>query len=120
MDWWWFSGWPLIWIAGLCLGIVGLYSWTALCLYLIAKKTDTQEAWVAWIPILNLLVICWAAGRPSWWFFLLLIPLVNIVVYIEMWMTIAEVRNQETWIGLLMIIPGVNLVLLGILAFAPK
>ncbi len=119
MSWWCPSGWSLIWIVGLYLCIAGVYFWTALCLYLIAKKTDTSEAWVAWIPILNLLVACWVAGRPGWWFFLLLIPPVNIVVYIELWMTIAEVRNQETWVGLLMLIPVVNLVALGTLAFAP-
>ena len=112
MDWWWLSGWSLIWW-------VGLYLWTTLCLYMIAKKADTRAAWIAWIPLLNLVVLCWAAGRSGWWSFLLFVPLVNIVVYFDIWMTIAEVCNQESWLGALMIVPGVNLVIMGILAFAP-
>lgn len=39
-----------------------------------------QPGWAAIIPIYNMIVILKIAGRPVWWIFLLLIPLVDIFV----------------------------------------
>ena len=54
----------------------------------------------------------------GWWTILFVIPLVNIVLGIIVWMGIAGARNQPSWLGILMIIPIVNLIIPGILAFA--
>ena len=105
----------LIQILGLA---VALYIWSAFCLYLIARKIDMWGAWFAWVPVLNLILICRAADKPDWWVFLFLVPLVNIVIYVDIWMTIAEECNRPPWVGVFMIIPGVNFIVLGILAFA--
>ena len=107
------------WVVTLCVCVV-LYVWVVLCLYLIARKVDIPDAWFAWVPILNLVLICRAADRPGWWFLLFFIPLVNIVVYLDIWMTIAEGRGQPSWLGLFMIVPVVNFIILGILAFTPE
>jgi uncharacterized membrane protein YoaK (UPF0700 family) len=58
------------------------------------------------------------AKKPLWWFILLLIPLVNIVIGVLVWMAIAEARGKPNWLGILMIIPFVNLIVVIYLAFA--
>ena len=97
---------------------LALYAWLALTLYFIATKTDTRNAWLAWIPIANLYLMCKVAGRSGWWTILFFIPLVNLVLGVIIWMAIARARNQPSWMGILMIIPIANLVILGILAFS--
>ena len=108
-DWLWLEGVSLAWW-------LPLYVWISLCLHIIAVKTDTQYAFLAWIPILNFYIVCKAAGQPGWWFFLFFIPIVNIIVYIFLWMNIAETCNRPTWLGVFMIVPGINLIILGVLA----
>jgi hypothetical protein len=97
---------------------IAVYVWSALCLYFIAKKTNTPNAWLAWIPIANIYLMCKVAGKPGWWTILFFIPLVNIVFAIIVWMAMAEARHKPSWLGILMIIPIVNLVIFGILAFS--
>jgi len=41
-----------------------------------------EPGWACLIPIYNTCVMLKIAGKPMWWFFLLLIPLVNIVIAI--------------------------------------
>ncbi|HEV7129827.1 MAG TPA: DUF5684 domain-containing protein [Ktedonobacterales bacterium] len=41
-----------------------------------------KPGWAAIIPIYNTIVLLQVAGRPIWWFILLLIPFVNIVILI--------------------------------------
>lgn len=108
-DWLWLDGASLIWW-------LPMYFWWSLCHYIIARKTDTQSAWLVWIPIVKFYLICKIAGQSGWWFFLFFIPLVNIIVYIFVWMNIAETCNRPTWLGIFMIVPGVNLIILGVLA----
>jgi hypothetical protein len=95
-----------------------VYVWFAICLYIIAKKTNTPNEWLAWIPIANIYLMCKVAGRSGWWTILFFIPLANIVILIIVWMGIAEARHKPSWLGILMIIPIANLVIPGILAFS--
>jgi hypothetical protein len=97
---------------------IAIYVWTALCLYVIANKTGTENAWLAWIPIANIYLMCKVAGKPGWWLVLFLIPIVNIVILVIVAMKIAEARNKPSWLGILMIVPIANLVVPGILAFS--
>ncbi|MFC2049743.1 hypothetical protein ACFLTN_00975 [Chloroflexota bacterium] len=55
---------------------VAVYVWFALCLHIIAKKTDTRHPWLAWIPIANFYLMCKVAGKPGWWTVLLCLPLI--------------------------------------------
>jgi hypothetical protein len=95
-----------------------LYVYVALALQTIATKTNTENPWFAWIPILNLILMLNVARKPIWWIILCLIPLVNIVIYIIIWMGIAEARNKPNWWGILMIVPVANLVVPGYLAWS--
>ncbi len=94
------------------------YLYMSFCLMTIANKTNTPNGWMAWIPILNIYLMCTIAGKPGWWVVLIFIPLVNIVIAIIIWMGIAKARNKPEWLGILMLVPFVNLVIPGYLAFS--
>jgi Family of unknown function (DUF5684) len=94
------------------------YIYFALALQTIAKKTATENGWLAWIPIANIILMVQVAKKPLWWFVLFLIPLVNIVVAVIVWMAIAEARHKPNWLGILTIVPVANLVVPGYLAWA--
>ena len=100
------------------LASIGVSVWVALCRYIIAKKTNTDNAWLAWIPVGNVILACQIAGKPWWWVFLFLIPIANIVFAILVMWKICEARNKPGWLALLMLIPVANLIIFGILAFA--
>src|SRR5579863_2407004 len=60
---------------------IAAYVYSALAFQTIAKKTNTENAWWAWIPILNLILILNIAKKPIWWIILCFIPLVNLVIF---------------------------------------
>lgn len=97
---------------------LGCYVYMALALQTIATKTGTANAWLAWIPIANLVLMLTVAKKPIWWLVLFLIPLVNIVIAILVWMAVAQARGKPDWWGILMIIPVVNLAVPGYLAWS--
>ena len=98
--------------------LVVIYGYVALALMTIATKTNTPNGWLAWIPIANIFLMFNIAGKPAWWFILILIPLVNIVIAIIVWMAIAEARRKPSWWGILMIVPVINIIVPGYLAWS--
>jgi hypothetical protein len=101
----------------LVIGVV-FYVFLALALQTIAEKTGTPNAWLAWIPIANVILMLNIAKKPVWWILLLLIPVVNIIVSVMVWMAVAEVRQKPSWWGILTIIPVLNLIAIGYLAWS--
>jgi hypothetical protein len=95
-----------------------IYIYFALALSTIATKTNTENAWLAWIPIANMVLMLNVAKKPIWWLVLFLIPLVNIVISIIVWMAVAEARGKPNWWGILTIVPVVGIVVPGYLAWA--
>lgn len=100
--------------------VIGLvfYVYISLALQTIAKKTNTENAWLAWIPIVNIILMLNIAKKPLWWILLCIVPLVNIVIYIIVWMAIAEARGKPNWWGILLIVPIVGIIVPGYLAWA--
>ena len=49
------------------------------------------------MPIYNLIVLLQIAGKPVWWILLMLIPVINIVVFILMYAGVA--RNFGKGVG---------------------
>ena len=97
---------------------VAVYVYMALALQTIANKTKTENSWLAWIPIANLILMLNIAKKPMWWIVLFLIPIVNIVIAIMVWMAVAEARGKPSWWGILTIIPVANLIVPGVLAWS--
>jgi len=112
--------------AGLMAGMFGVmcviyllvYLYISLCIFKIAKKCGVENAWLAWIPIIQVVPLLQAAGKPVWWILLMLIPLVNIIIAIMVWMAVAERRGKPSWIGILIIVPVVGLFIPAYLAFS--
>jgi len=90
----------------------GLISWFAwgLALYLIAKKTRTEPAWLGWVPILQWFLLLSIAELSCLWAILLLVPCVNFFVLAYLWWRVCERRRKPGVLGLFMLIPGVNLI----------
>jgi len=103
----------IILLAGLA-----IYVFCSLCLQLIAKKTGTEPAWLAWIPVANLFLSCKIGGLSYLWLLAFLVPFVNVFVSIYMWYRISEARGKSGWLALLMLVPVANFVFMGYLAFS--
>ena len=74
-----------------------------------------QPGWACIIPIYGTIVWLKIINKPIWWFILLLIPLVNIVILIIMYIQMAKVFGKGTGFGLGLIFFGI--IFLPILAF---
>lgn len=134
------------------LGIVALivpivvYIFGAVMLFLIAGKTSTSPAWLAFIPIANVFLMVLIAGKPIWWLALLLLPvlsplfgmlasvdptggiippalsgitaLVSIVAWLFICLGIAQARGKSVIWGVLLFIPCTNPIGLGYLGLS--
>jgi hypothetical protein len=98
--------------------VAAMYVYIALAVKTIAEKTNTENPWLAWIPIANFVLLLNIAKKPIWWIVLLLIPLVNIVIVVMIWMAVAEARSKPGWWGVLMLVPGVSFIVPGYLAWS--
>lgn len=95
-----------------------IYVYMALALKTIAEKTNTENSWLAWIPIANVILMLNIAKKPIWWIILFFIPIVNMVIAILVWIGVAEARQKPSWWGILTIVPVLNLIIPGYLAWA--
>ncbi|MBD3244993.1 MAG: hypothetical protein GF335_03305 [Candidatus Moranbacteria bacterium] len=111
----------------LILGIA-LYVYYAICLMKIAKRLNVNNAWMAWIPVANVVLQLQVAKMSPWLalvFVGMFIPVVNFIAGIAMlvinvisWMKIAERLGKPNWWGVLTLVPIVNLIVPGYLAFS--
>ena len=108
--------------------VIALYIYMALALSSIAKRTNTKDPWLAWIPIANIYLATQIAKVPGWVTLSIILPFIPVlgsiafvIVWAWLWWKIAEIRKRPGWWGILIaIIPIVNLVLIGILAWDKK
>ncbi|MFH0752804.1 MAG: hypothetical protein V1914_04395 [archaeon] len=121
--------------------LLAVYVYFAFALQTVAIKTKTPNAWLAWIPIANIYLTTAIAQVPLWnflvflafWFVSLLggvipflgegfIPIVGSIATAGLtawwWWRIAEARNKQGWLGLLMLVPILNFVIVGIIAWS--
>ena len=109
---------------GMIAFIVVMYVFFAFCMARMAVKTGmpfgSSFVW-ALIPIANIFLLLKIGGKPMWWFILLLIPIVNLVISILMWMGISERLGKPGWWGIIIgLVPVVNIIFFLILAFGEK
>ena len=87
-------------------------------LFIIARKCGHEYAWVAFVPLANLWLMCDLAGLELWFILLLLVPYIDIIFFGVVWWRITENTNKSGWLGRLMLIPGINLIASYYIAFA--
>lgn len=69
-----------------------------------------RPGWAAIVPIYNAIVLLQVSGKPWWWIILMLIPFVNIIIIILVYLGLA--RNFGKGTGF-----AIGLMLLGIIFF---
>jgi hypothetical protein len=73
-----------------------------------------QPGWASLIPIYNAYVLCKVAGRPGWWILLMLIPIVNIVIFILVAIDVAKAFGKGAGFGIgLLLLPIIFYPILG-------
>ncbi len=103
---------------------LSLYFYTSFALMKIAKKLEVENAWFAWVPILNMALLLKMGMQNPWLILLVLIPglgaLIVAILSVIATMKICERRGYDKLLGLLSLVPVANLVLLGVLAWGKK
>ena len=74
-----------------------------------------KPGWTALIPIYNVIVMLQVVGRPVWWIILFLIPVVNFIIGIIVFLDLAKSFGKSTGFGIGLIL--LNLIFVLILAF---
>lgn len=79
--------------AGLGMGVMICYF--AVILLIIAGMWKIfvkagKPGWAAIVPIYNIIVLLEITGKPIWWFILMLIPFVNLIVFIIVLVELAK------------------------------
>lgn len=95
------------------------YLFGTFCLFLIIRKLNVPHSWIALVPIAQAWSIVAAAGKPWWLVVLTFVPYINIIAFLYLWGCIFEKMGKHPALTLLFLLPVVNLVFLGILAFSP-
>jgi hypothetical protein len=87
------------------IGGVMMLVWLAILVLVIAGFWKTfvkagEPGWASIVPIYNIIVLLKIAGRPLWWFVLLLIPVVNVVVAFIVAIDVARKFGLGTGFGI--------------------
>jgi uncharacterized membrane protein YhaH (DUF805 family) len=83
-----------MWIFILAMVVVTIAAW-----WRMFEKAG-KPGWAAIVPIYNMVVLCQVAGRPGWWVLLMLIPLVNIIIWIIVSIGVANNFGKGALFGL--------------------
>ena len=102
------------------MGLFALYLYFSYCVYRIARKAEVDHAWLAFVPLLQLFILVEASGKSWPWLLGLMIPVVDILALVVIGMGLADQRGRNSWLGILLAIPGLNLLFLTYLAFFEK
>lgn len=102
----------------LLLLFLAAYIYMSAMVHIIANRTGTGNGWLAWVPIVNIFLLCMIAGRSFFWVILFLIPFGPVIFLIIVWTGIAESCGKSWWWGVLSIFPILNFILAGYLAFS--
>ncbi|MFW6056939.1 MAG: hypothetical protein ACOC9B_06510 [Chloroflexota bacterium] len=124
------SGWGL-WVS------IGMYVWLAACTVVIARRNHAALWWLGPVPLGNFALMCVLGKRPAGYFWVLLVATIALAIGVTMqlavwtlfwlvlwaiawtvvWTGIARESGKPAVLGILMLVPVVNLALLGVLAF---
>ena len=99
-------------VALVYLGIIVL---TIASLWKIFEKAG-KPGWAAIIPIYNIIVLLEIVNKPVWWIVLILVPIVNLIVAVLIYVELAKCFGKSAGFGIGMVFLG--FIFLPILAFS--
>ena len=100
---------------------IALYIVQAIAFYKLAEKANVKNPWVAFIPVIQAIVLLHIIDKSGWCIFLLLIPVVNIVLAI-IW-AVKLYLAFEVNVGLIVlsiIISIAGMIVMLVMAFSEK
>jgi hypothetical protein len=100
---------------GLIGGLCGLIFAIAIIagLWRIFEKAG-KPGWAAIVPIYNIIVLLEIVGRPLWWIILYLIPFVNILIGIVIFIDLAKSFGKDMLYGIgMLLLPFIFVPMLG-------
>lgn len=107
--------------------VLAAYIYGSLALMKMAERTKTKDGWLAFVPVGNIYLMTQIAKVPGWWtigILLAFIPMIGsvfvLILTTYLWWQIAERLKRPGWWALLMLIPIVNFVIIGIMAWGKK
>ena len=89
------SGNPVFNIIWLALAVVGLWK---------CFSKAGEAGWKAIVPIYNVVIMLRLAGKPGWWFLLLLIPFVNIYFGIVFTIAFGKAYERSVLFSIIMLL----------------
>jgi hypothetical protein len=103
--------------------VILLFAWHlyfSLCLYAIARKAGLRGLWQAWIPVVNMYLMCRLVEVPGWWTLLCIVPWAGVLPSAWLMVQVPKALGITGPERFLMLVPPANLVYMGYLAFAAK
>jgi len=104
--------------------LIAVYLYVAFALMAMAKRTNTPNGWLAFIPIANVYLMTQIAGLSGWYTLGLLLGIIPVVgwialsaLFVFIFWKIAENLKRPGWWGLLQLVPVVNLIMIGVMAW---
>jgi hypothetical protein len=100
------------------LAIVGaVWFYPSICIWRIANKVGISGRWMAWIPVLSLVLVCRIGGQSGWLAFLCLIPYIGVIIAMLIMIQLPKALGVKGAARFLIAVPVVNYFYLGYLAF---
>ncbi len=105
------------------LGIVSLifvFFYAIFCFPLmwIAKKINRKHAWLVWVPVVQIFYLLYLGGKPLWWIIFFLVPVVNIILPLVLFIAILRELKKPYWLIIPVLFPGFNVFVLWYLALS--
>lgn len=85
-----------------------VYLFFCYCCRLICRKVGQKSVALVWLPLFKQIPLLRAAGMNRGWFLTNLIPPVFVIVYIVWCFKIARARGKSPFVGLLLLLPVLN------------
>jgi hypothetical protein len=95
-----------------------VYLLSCYCYQRICQKAQVPAGALVWIPVLQFIPLFRVAHLSAWLLLLLIIPGVNIFVFLLLWAGICVSLRRSPWLAAVFLIPILNLGLIPYLAFS--
>lgn len=109
------SGLMAMFGVGTFIVLIILYLFFGFCLYKIFQKAGREDAWAAFVPIYNNIILADVVKKPWWFGVLMIIPYVNIIFLIWAMNRLSKAFGQGTGFTVGLVLLG--FIFLPLLAF---